>query len=344
MIRLERITHRFGVCPTVLDDVSLEVPRGERLAIVGRSGSGKSTLLRCVNLLVRPRWGRVVVGETDLLALDEHELSIVRRDVGMVFQHFALLGRKNVFENVAFPLELAGRSAAETKQRVDLLLSLVGLSDVAHRFPPQLSGGQRQRVGLARALAHEPRVLLCDEPTSALDAATTEEMVSLLRRVSVELDLTLLVVTHDLHVARALADRVAVIDAGRLVEATPASTFFAGPTSAAGKRLTGHGLAPPLPFPLESEARSRSGVGPSTLLTVSLGPGTPRGALIETLATRFRLGVEVVGGHLDPVGPHAVGQLAVLAHGEPTVIRQALEALSAQHITVEVLGHVRDAA
>jgi D-methionine transport system ATP-binding protein len=344
MIHLERLNHRFQQGPLVLDDVTLRVARGERLALVGRSGSGKSTLLRCMNLLVRPSAGRVFVDDTDLLALDEGDLAVARRDIGMVFQHFALLKRQTVFENIAFPLRVAGVSQTQTIARVEQLLALVGLGDAARRYPAQLSGGQRQRVGLARALAHRPRLLLCDEPTSALDAATASEAVALLRSVSGELNLTLVVVTHDLDVARALADRVAVLDGGLLAEETNAATFFSMPTSVAGRRLTGHGAPLALPFSLANEAQSQAGIGPSTLLAVSLAPTTPRHALFETLATRFKLSVEIVGAHLAPVGPRAVGQLAVVTHGDPAVIRQALEALSAQQVTVEVLGHVRPAA
>lgn len=224
---------------TVLRDVSLSLARGERLAVVGESGAGKSTLLRALNLLVTPARGVVEFEGRALTGLAPAALAAERRHIGMVFQHFALLQRRTVRENVALPLELAGASGAAIARRVDELLDRVRLRDKADARPWQLSGGQRQRVGIARALAHHPRLLLCDEPTSALDAETAQHVVALLRELSVELGLTLVVVTHQMEVARALADTIAVLDRGEVVELTRAERFFAGPTSAAGRRLVG---------------------------------------------------------------------------------------------------------
>jgi D-methionine transport system ATP-binding protein len=220
-----------------LRDVSFELGRAERLAIVGESGAGKSTLLRCLNLLVQPTRGSVELEGQQLTELGPRELSKARHQLGMVFQHFALLHRRTVRQNVALPLELAGVAKAEIAKRVDELLQRVRLSDKAGAYPAELSGGQRQRVGIARALAHAPRVLLCDEPTSALDAENAHHVVGLLDELSRELRLTIVLVTHQLELVRALADRVAVLDAGQLAELSPAAQFFARPSSAAGQRL-----------------------------------------------------------------------------------------------------------
>ena len=166
---------------TALDDVSLEIKKGEIYGIIGKSGAGKSTLIRCINLLERPTCGEVVVDGQEITALSESALREVRKSIGMIFQHFNLLSSRTVLENVAFPLEIAGLSRTEREKRVLPLLELVGLADKRDVYPAQLSGGQKQRVGIARALASQPKVLLCDEATSALDPQTTESILALLK-------------------------------------------------------------------------------------------------------------------------------------------------------------------
>jgi D-methionine transport system ATP-binding protein len=200
-ISLGEVSKRFAAGGTVaLDRVSLEVRPGEVFGIVGRSGAGKSTLIRTVNLLERPDDGRVTVLGQDMLALDDAGLRAARRATGMVFQHFNLHVRRTVAENIAFPLEVAGLSAAERRDRVAELLPLVGLEAKRDAFPAQLSGGQKQRVGIARALASRPRILLCDEATSALDPETTREILALIRSLRDRLDLTVLLITHEMSV------------------------------------------------------------------------------------------------------------------------------------------------
>ncbi len=220
-----------------LRDVSFEVRAGARLAIVGESGAGKSTLLRCLNLLVRPTAGAVELDGAALTALDPSALAAARRQLGMVFQHFALLQRRTVRDNVALPLELSGLPPAHVEARVDAVLARVRLTELARAYPSELSGGQRQRVGIARALVHRPRVLLCDEPTSALDAQTARHIVGLLAELAAELQLTVVFVSHQLEVVRALADEVLVLHGGRLQERSPVEAFFRAPASAAGQRL-----------------------------------------------------------------------------------------------------------
>jgi D-methionine transport system ATP-binding protein len=222
---------------SALDDVNFELAARQRLGIVGESGAGKSTLLRCLNLLVRPARGSVEVDGRLLTSQAEAELPAARRQIGMIFQHFALLHRRTVADNVALPLALAGVPRFDARARVEALLAQVRLSDKANAYPAQLSGGQRQRAGLARALAMRPRVLLCDEPTSALDPETARHVAALLGDLATEHGLTVVFVTHQLGLVRALADVVAVLDRGKVAEFTPATAFFAGPRSAAGCRL-----------------------------------------------------------------------------------------------------------
>lgn len=342
-LRVQNLSCAYGRVKA-LRDVSFELRHAERLAIVGESGAGKSTLLRCLNLLVRPDQGSIDVDDSRLTSLDDSELEVARRHIGMVFQHFALLHRRTVRENVALPLELANVPREEIRFRVDELLERVRLTDKADSYPSQLSGGQRQRVGIARALAHRPRVLLCDEPTSALDAETANHIVALLDELSKDLHLTIVLVTHQLDLVRSLADVVAVLDGGELAEFTPVAEFFSRPRSTAGRRLLVPEARMKLPHHIVSEARSRVGVGPSTLLTFAISSNDVTSVILRTLAEHTSLRLDIVGANIESMRGRSVGSFSLLVHGEPAVIRQAIAALEQRAVTVEVVGHVLDAA
>jgi D-methionine transport system ATP-binding protein len=222
-----------------LVEVSLSVNAGEIFGIVGFSGAGKSTLLRCLNRLETPDAGTVIMDTRDVGSLDEKALARFRRRVGMIFQQFNLFDSRTVAGNVAFPLECAGVPARRIQTRVAELLDLVGLSDKAKSYPGQLSGGQKQRVGIARALANEPVVLLCDEATSALDPQTTMSTLDLLGRLNKTLGLTLVLVTHELDLVGAFCDRMAVMDAGRIVETGTVRKIFNDPQSTTARSFVG---------------------------------------------------------------------------------------------------------
>ena len=221
MIEIRNLSQRFAGprgWVEALHNVNLTIPAGEVFGIIGRSGAGKSTLVRTINLLTRPSEGSVIVDGRDLTTLPAPELRAARRDIGMIFQHFNLLSSRTVFDNVALPLELAGMKRAEIEATVLPLLDLVGLTTQKDRYPAQISGGQKQRVGIARALASKPKVLLSDEATSALDPETTRAILDLLRQINRELGLTVVLITHQMDVIKQVCDRVAVLDAGRVVE------------------------------------------------------------------------------------------------------------------------------
>ena len=221
MIQVENLVKVFGAAPNevrALDDVNLTVERGEILAVVGQSGAGKSTLVRCLTLLEQPSSGKIIVGGRIVTDLPAGELRQARRAIGQVFQHANLLDNRTAKKNVEYPLEVAGWNKADRAKRAEELLQLVGLGDRQNNFPSQLSGGQAQRVGIARALAASPDVLLCDEPTSALDPSTTDDLLELLVKLRDELQVTILIITHDLGVVRRIADRVAVLEGGRIVD------------------------------------------------------------------------------------------------------------------------------
>ena len=236
MLRLVGVSKRFGLTAAI-DGVSFEVKRGEILGVIGRSGAGKSTLIRCLNGLEKPDQGRIEVLGEDIAPLGEPELRKVRMRVGTIFQHFNLLASKTVADNIALPLKIAGRSKAERRDRVRSLLWLVGLEDKADAYPAQLSGGQKQRVGIARAVAADPAVLLSDEATSALDPETTASILALLRDINRKLGLTIVLITHEMSVVRAIAHRVIVLDHGRIVEAGEAAAVFRNPQAALTRRL-----------------------------------------------------------------------------------------------------------
>ena len=239
MIAVEQLSKIYGPGqPPALDKVSLSIADGAIFGILGRSGAGKSTLLRCLNLLERPTSGRILLDGADLTALSDSELRRQRQRIGMIFQGFNLLHSRNVFDNVAVPLEIARVSKEQRHSRVRELLDLVGLSDKAQAFPSQLSGGQKQRVGIARALAARPAYILSDEATSALDPETTDSILQLLRNINRQLGVTIVLITHELEVVKAICDSAVSLAAGRIVESGSLVQLQADPSSKLGRLLT----------------------------------------------------------------------------------------------------------
>ena len=214
-----------------LNDINLTIESGEVFGILGSSGAGKSSLVRCMNLLERPTSGRVIIDGKDITDAKNRDLSKIRSNIGMIFQNFSLFQQRTVLQNVTFPLEINNTPKEKREERAKYLLDLVGLKDLANRYPVQLSGGQQQRVAIARALANNPSIMLCDEATSALDSTTTAQILDLLRRINRDLNVTLVIITHSLAVARNICDRVAMIDGGKIVEIGDTSTLFKNPRS-----------------------------------------------------------------------------------------------------------------
>ncbi|HCK19289.1 MAG TPA: ABC transporter ATP-binding protein [Thalassospira sp.] len=242
MIRLSNVQKTYAARRgsdehIALRGINLDIAAGEIVGVIGRSGAGKSTLIRCINLLETPTSGTVTVDGTNVTTLSKRDLPLFRRQLGMVFQHFNLLSSRTVFDNIALPLELAGATKADIAKAVDPLLPLVGLEEKRDRYPAELSGGQKQRVGIARALSSNPKVLLCDEVTSALDPETTRQILTLLKDINKRLGLTMVVITHEMAVVKALCDRVAVMDGGVIVEEGAVDGIFADPGHATTQSL-----------------------------------------------------------------------------------------------------------
>jgi len=228
VIKIENLTKFYGGTQ-ILFDVNLEVKKGEIFAIVGHSGAGKSTLLRCINGLESYQGGSLKVFDQEIKNLDETQQRHLRRDVGMIFQHFALMARKNVFENVATPLKFWGYKSDETEKRVRELLNLVGLENKAKSYPSELSGGQKQRVAIARALALNPKILLSDEATSALDPNTTNQILELLEKINKELDISVVIVTHEMEVVKSIAKRAILLEGGKIIGSGSIEELFLKP-------------------------------------------------------------------------------------------------------------------
>ncbi len=240
MIQLQHVCKTYGEGDNAhhaLRNVNLTINDGDVFGIIGASGAGKSTLVRCLNLLERPTDGAILYDGRDITGLSGRALLELRSQVGMIFQNFSLFQQRTVLRNVTFPLELRGEKGEAARKRAMELLELVGLADLAQRYPSQLSGGQQQRVAIARALANNPKVMLCDEATSALDTRTTASILQLLQDINRELGVTLVVITHSLPVACKICNRVAVIDHGRIVEEGTTAAVFGNPQSPVTREL-----------------------------------------------------------------------------------------------------------
>jgi D-methionine transport system ATP-binding protein len=295
---------------TALHPLDLRIESGEVFGIIGRSGAGKSTLLRLINGLERPSGGSVVVDGVDIAALDGAGLREKRRGIGMIFQHFNLLASKTVAQNVAFPLRLSGgRDRAAIGRRVGELLERVGLGAHANHYPAQLSGGQKQRVGIARALACEPSILLCDEATSALDPETTASVLRLVADIHRELGLTVVLITHEMDVIRRICDRVAVLDAGHLVETGTVADVFLHPRHATTQRFVQEYEH------AETPADAGSTAVPTRRVRVTLRGDSVHAPVLARIARDTRVDFGLLGGRVDRIKDMAYAQLTLALSG-----------------------------
>lgn len=300
-----------------LQNITLDIAPGSIFGIIGRSGAGKSSLLRTINRLEQPTSGQVLVDGVDIGTLDEAGLVQLRRRVGMIFQHFNLLSAKTVFDNVALPLKVAGVPAAQIEQRVTELLALVGLQDKHHTYPSRLSGGQKQRVGIARALATGPEILLCDEATSALDPETTQAILQLLRDINRRLGITVILITHEMSVIREIADRVLVLEQGRIAELGEVWQVFGQPQHPATRALLAplqHGIPDDLQQRL-LDAPPTQGRFEQVLQLSYWGEGGLEPDFVRISAA---LGgtVRLLHGGIDRIQGHAQGQLVLALEGQ----------------------------
>lgn len=345
MITLENITKTYshhGRSINALDDVTLTIERGEIYGIVGQSGAGKSTLVRCINLLEIPTRGVVTVDNREITALSASELLAARHDMGMIFQHFNLLSSRTVYANVALPLELAGKSKAEIAEKVNPLLELTGLSDKDKHYPAQLSGGQKQRVAIARALSSEPQVLLSDEATSALDPKTTESILTLLQDINRQLGVTIVIITHEMDVVKAICDKVALLENGKLVEVAEVDNFFAAPQSELGRRFVSQSQRFDLPAHIADTLNTDSNGYP--VVKLAFHGSHVDEPVISHLSREFNIDVNIIQAKVEHIRTTTLGLMIAELEGNSADTQRALAYLSSLPLQTEILGYVKQAA
>ena len=323
-----------------LKDINLTIDQGSIFGVIGSSGAGKSTLIRCVNLLEQPTTGNIIVDGIDLTRLSSRELTLARRKIGMIFQHFNLLSSRTVFANIALPLELAGASEQEINTKVTELLSLVGLDDKRHSYPSNLSGGQKQRVAIARALASDPKVLLCDEATSALDPATTQSILTLLRKINQQLNLTILLITHEMDVVKRICHQVAIIGDGELVEQGRVGDIFAHPKTELAKAFIRSTLDLSVPEDYQLRMTPRPVKGSYPLIRLEFTGDSVDAPLISQVAREFNLDISILSSNMDYAGGVKFGLMLAEFFGTQTAIDNAITFLRDHKLNVEVLGYV----
>ncbi|HCP53952.1 MAG: methionine ABC transporter ATP-binding protein [Pseudomonadaceae bacterium] len=314
-----------------LQPTDLHIDRGQVFGIIGHSGAGKSTLMRLINRLEEPSGGRIDIDGEDVTALDANGLRRFRQQVGMIFQHFNLLSSKTVANNVAMPLQLAGEmSSSQIAQRVSELLDRVGLTEHADKYPAQLSGGQKQRVGIARALATRPKILLCDEATSALDPQTTASVLQLLAEINRELNLTIVLITHEMDVIRRVCDRVAVMDAGFVVEQGAVADVFLHPQHPTTKRFVQESEQID-----ENEQRDDFAHVQGCILRLTFQGEATYAPLLGTVARETGVDYSILAGRIDRIKDTPYGQLTLALTGGD--LAAALERFKAADVHLEVL-------
>lgn len=317
-----------------LKDVSISIPDGDIFGIIGMSGAGKSTLVRCINMLERPTDGSVEIDGCDIGLLSEVKLREIRRNITMIFQGFNLLMQRNCLKNICFPLELAGIKKADAEKRAKELLEIVGLSDKANAYPAQLSGGQQQRIAIARALATNPKVLLCDEATSALDPTTTNSILELIREINKKFGITVIIITHQMSVVESVCKHVAILEDGKVVEQGNVGEIFSHPKSAAAKRLV---------FPEMSDDSVMVGVPGERLIRVVFnGAAATRTPLIAKMAVEKGIEANIAYASTRSIGDKAYGSMLLSIEGGEDRIQEAISYLTqasdilAEEVTADV--------
>ena len=331
IIRLENVNKTYETKDgqvVALKNINLSIQKGDIFGIIGMSGAGKSTLVRCLNLLEVPTEGKVIIEGNDLTSLKEKELRILRRNIGMIFQHFNLLMQKNVLDNVCFPLELAGMKKKEAKAKARELLEIVGLKDREKAYPIQLSGGQKQRVAIARALANNPKILLCDEATSALDPQTTSSILELLKEINEKYEITIVIITHQMSVVQEVCKNVGIIDGGELVEKGEVLEIFSNPKTKKAKELILSGS--------ENGARKELQTLESTKsVRIVFTKQSSFEPVIANMVLKFATPVNILGASTKNVGGIAAGEMLLgLPHDEDTA-KEMVQYLKDRGLVVE---------
>ncbi len=326
IIKIEHLGKSFNTSNSVvtaLEEINLDIHKGEIFGIIGLSGAGKSTLVRCINYLEVPTKGDIIFEGKSLSSIHEFEIREVRRSMGMIFQQFNLLAQRNVLRNITFPLELAGMNLSLAKKRAYELLDLVGLSDKAKAYPAQLSGGQKQRVAIARAIANNPKVLLCDEATSALDPNTTNQILELIRNINKEFGITVIIITHEMKVIESTCDRLAIIDEARIAETGKVADVFANPKSKIGKRL------------ILGEVILKDRLTKGRKIRITFDGKSSYEPVVSNMILSAKVAVNILHASTDDVKGMAMGQILIQLSDEDNAFEKVTSYLDKAGVTYE---------
>ncbi|QQD85979.1 methionine ABC transporter ATP-binding protein [Jeotgalicoccus sp. ATCC 8456] len=319
---------------TAVDQVDLSINHGEIFGIIGYSGAGKSTLIRLLNGLEDVTEGDVIVSGDDISKMSKGDLRNKRQKVSMIFQHFNLLWSRTVAENISFPMEIAGVPKKERQARVDELIKLVGLEGRAHNYPSELSGGQKQRVGIARALSNKPEVLLCDEATSALDPETTDEVLDLLVDITKEMNLTIVLITHEMHVIRKICDRAAVMENGKVVEVGSVIELFQNPQSSVTKRFVKDDISDD-DHQLAIEELKAS-FPTSTIVKLNFVGTRTKSPIVSEVIRNYGLDVNILSGNIKQTNQESFGHLYIALDIDNETLESISNEFKKHDVTLEV--------
>jgi D-methionine transport system ATP-binding protein len=323
-----------------LDNINLNVKKGDIYGVIGKSGAGKSTLIRCINLLEKPTSGSIKISGVEITHLQGKALRAERRKIGMIFQHFNLLSSKTVFENIALPLKLAKAKKAFIENKVTALLALTGLTDKRNVYPSNLSGGQKQRVAIARALANDPEVLLCDEATSALDPETTKNILDLLLDINQKLDLTVLIITHEMNVIKDICDHVAVLDNGKVVEQGDVLRVFTQPIQAITRSLIRTAMRTDLPQTITDILKVSREPDHHPLLRFTYIGNKAAKPFLFKLGGELKIEFNILQANLELIQNNTIGLMLVQAIANDDEIFKILSYGQDNGLNIEVLGYV----
>ena len=357
MVQIEHLEKTYQLKHKELhavNDVSLTIGDGEIYGIIGYSGAGKSTLVRCLNFLEIPDHGSITIGDFGKVTAENGKLSFtkdgktsplsdkklreLRSSIGMIFQHFNLLDRSTVFENIAYPLQYRGIPKADIEKRVDELLEMVGLSDKKYVYPSQLSGGQKQRVAIARALSNSPKILLSDEATSALDPDATESILRLLKELKAKLGITIILITHEMAVIKSIADKVAVMENGKVVEAGDVYEVFAHPSQPITKKFVQSSSSlGNITKLIENDEVTPVDAPDRKLIKLTFTRTSVGDALISQVSRQFNVDLNIVLANIDIITEDALGNIIVTIQGPADNVREALEYIHSRGVETEVI-------
>ena len=336
MIEVKNLVKEFtsdeGVFRAV-DDVSFKVNNSEIYGIIGLSGAGKSTLVRCLNKLEEPTSGEIIIDGVSILDLKQEDLLRERKDIGMIFQSFNLFMQKTVYDNIAYPLKINKMSKADINKRVMELLNFIGLEDKKDSYPSQLSGGQKQRVAIARAIATNPKILLSDEGTSALDPANTQSILSLLKKIVEEYKMTIIMITHQMEVAKDICDRIAVMEKGKIIEENTANELFKNPKHAMTRSFIKNLSGPDYESgPMFTDFKN-------PVYRLAYLDANYNEPILSKCIRKFDVDINLIAGNINQLKERSVGYLVVEIIGEEKEREKAIDYLKSQNISVEVVEH-----